>query len=133
MRSAILRPLTLACGLLLALPPGWCCMARAWESPQQAESDTPCPPPDCCPCKGPAQPKAPTPRPAPLPPGQCPCDGRQSVAPDAPKAVGCDLSLPAPLPVIDLVPCRARGDGPVSLPVFSSDFSLHLRHCVWLC
>jgi hypothetical protein len=132
MLPASLRTLMLACSLLLALPPGWCCMVRAGVPTPAAEKAAPhhCP---CCPCQGTAKPKAPEPHPLPLPPAQCPCDGRQATAPDATKASGDNLTLAAPPPVIDLVPTFSVDGDIVALPFFPSHVSLQLLHRVWLC
>jgi hypothetical protein len=133
MRSAFSRFLLLACGLLLALPPGWCCMVPAWGTSQETpKSDGP-QPRSCCGHSNEApKPAAPErPNRAPLPVDQCPCCER-STSTDAPKTVGCDQALTAPLPLIDLA--AAPVAGPIlDSPVFLFDHSLRLIHCVWLC
>src|SRR5437868_6834476 len=106
MRSTVLRSLVLACSLLLVLPPGWCCMLAFQLSAHEAPGETPKPRTCCKHCRQ-AAPKAPTSRPAPtpLPSGECPCNDRLSMALDAPQSYHLDLSLPAPLPLIDFAFC----------------------------
>ena len=132
MRSVFVRTLILACSLPLAFPLGWCCMASAWVVRHDAGSETSCPRICCGHCTAPSTSKTPPSAPAPLPPGKCPCDERHATAPDAPKVIGGDLFVLAPLPVIDLVPAQVECDTDFS-PIFISDRSFQLLHCVWLC
>jgi hypothetical protein len=75
-------------------------MVRLPASTREKKGPTPKPRPCCGHCKQPAKPQAPVP--TPLPPGQCPCTDRYSTAPDGPKTVDVDWSLPVPQAVIDL-------------------------------
>jgi hypothetical protein len=128
----LLRTLLLASGLLVALPPGWCCMVRSVASPQVPKRDTPTPKSCCDCCKEPAKPQTPEPRPLPHEPGKCPCGEHHSTAPDAPKALSLDLSLPTPSTMIDLTPFWFDGRA-VSSVVSPFDLSFRILHCVWLC
>src|SRR5262249_47326920 len=133
MGSAFLKALVFACGLTLALPHGWCCMADAWASPPQPAAAATGVRSCCGHCTGPARPEAPPHRPALLPPGKCPCDGREGTVLHVVKAVDGDLAPAALPPAIDLVPVRIEANGTVLRPVFPADLSLHLLHRVWLC
>ena len=134
MHSALLRFLVLGCGLLLALPQGWCCMVRLQPAVSESKGDDPNPC-SCCPyCKLPDKPSIPPiPGPKPLTPAECPCGDRASTAPDAPKVLTCDISLPGILPTIVLAPSCVQDDDLVSQLHFPSDHSLRLLHCIWLC
>src|SRR5262245_20326262 len=119
MRSPIARLLALVCGLLLALPPEWCCAAVCGRRP----GAEPCPPNPkktcgCCGCSDQPACPAPTPTPAtPAPGGCCVCVKSDSTAPDGPKPFAPDLSLSTPL-ADPTVPTRSAGasadcgDGP---------------------
>ncbi len=134
MRSLFLRSLMLGCGLLLALPPGWCCTfafrAPKPDTPKAAPEDTP----GCCPCcaKKAAKP-AQTPTPAPKAPARCPCSDRQLVAPDAPKVFAGDLGLVVPSPVADLFTFWPGVRSAVGHRGPAAPSSCHILNCVWLC
>jgi hypothetical protein len=132
MLSSFLHHLLLACGLLLALPPGWCCMLQLPKAEEQARPAAPKSVPCCC-CKKGAKPASPTPAPPPQRPARCPCADRHSTAPDAPKVIGCDLSCVAPLPTTDLAPSGTAAGHPVVFRALPSETSPHLLNCVWLC
>jgi hypothetical protein len=135
MHCLVPRILVIVCGSVLALPQGWCCMGPSFALPRPPQTHEPSPSTCCECCKTSAKPKSSktsAPRPAPVPSDTCPCADRNSTAPVAPEVVGCDLSLPAPLPVIDLVPTWLSGDVANSL-VLPSDVSFQLLHCIWLC
>jgi hypothetical protein len=135
MLSWFARFLMLACGLLLALPPGWCCMAPFSACAQEsAKGDAQQPRPCCQHADGTSKPSAPRPsQPAPpLPLGKCPC-AQHALSTDAPKAAGNDLALAAPPPLIDSVPFPVVADPVVIAPLPTFDHSCRLLHCVWLC
>jgi hypothetical protein len=123
MTTRLIRLLCLGCGLLLGLPPAWCCWTPPLTSAPQAEPEHA----SCCS-------ERPSPKPVPSqPPVRCPCDDRNTVTPAGPEKVAADLSLPAPLAVAPTDSARAGPDAgmaplpPVLLP------PLHVRQCVWLC
>src|SRR5690348_2493816 len=119
----LIRILCLACGLLLALPPAWCC----W-TPWLAPAAQPVSPHASC-CH-----KESAPRPAPVaPPAQCPCYDLQTVALTGPVKVAPDLAL-ASSPVVAVVD-SPRGGPPADAAPIAPQFSrpLHLLRCVWLC
>jgi hypothetical protein len=135
MRPFLLRLASLTCGLLLALPPGWCCLwlpgpARAVA----ASTDAPAEP--CCPCCcHPAQPtELPPPAPAPVP--RCPCADRDATTPEAVKPpalqAGADPGAPVPA-AADLSPSAAPGGSLPALSLALSSAPLNVLHCVWLC
>jgi hypothetical protein len=134
MLSPLARSLMLACGLLLALPPGWCCMVPFRACAQEAAPGDAQQPRACCRhADGASRPSPPrAPQPAPLPLGKCPCS-QHAVSTDAPKAVGGDLVLAAPPPAIDPVQFPAVAGPVVTAPLPTFDHSLRLLHCVWLC
>jgi hypothetical protein len=134
MLSAFPRYLLLTCGLLLALPPGWCCMVPARGVAEDVRKRDDSPPRSCCDrghrAPAPAAPERP--KRAPLPFDQCPCFER-SASTDVPKTVGCDHALAAPLPLVDLVPSPTVAVPTLAQPASPLDSSLQLVHCVWLC
>ena len=128
MRSPLLRSLVLGCGLLLALPAGWCCLFACQGAPQDQPAAC-----TCC-CGGePGCPPARQPRPAPAEPGKCPCADRDSTAPAGPKIIGGGLSLPAPPAPAHVVPCRVATAGVADVDHPPLGPPVHLLHCVWLC
>jgi len=135
MRSRTLRFLAVACGLTLALPPGWCCL---FALPSAGKAETCCrgnAGACCCPCAAPrpdtSKPGRPQ-RPAPL--RHCPCTDRnttllnkvaEKVAVDGGRAAVpaiCDLPREAVGAVEDVGP-------PTSAP----PQSVRVLHCLWLC
>jgi hypothetical protein len=134
MRSLFLRYLVLGCSLLLALPPGWCCIFQVQARSKEVKAEVPRPIGSCCGhCRGVVKPQVPTRTPVPALPGKCPCDDRHSTTPDAHKIVGGDLLIATTDLVHDLVLSAAEAEGLAGLPVPSSDHSLRILHCVWLC
>ena len=127
MRLFLPRLLMLGCGLLLALPPGWCCIFASEEARKETAKAAPC----CRSCCGDKSQPA-TPTPAPDKPDRCPCADRQSTAPDTLKAFAPDLSLIAPLHSLDFpLPTEDAADHDGFRPLVSC--SAHLLNCVWLC
>jgi hypothetical protein len=134
MQTVLLRLASLACGLVLTLPPGWCCWwlpgpARAAAAPAEAPAEP------CCPCCcHPAQPTEPA-TPAPAPPRRCPCADRAATTPQAvkPPALQAGDGPAAVVPAADLAPSAAPnvlfGAASPSLP----SAPLNVLHCVWLC
>jgi hypothetical protein len=134
MRPFQLRLSALACGLLLALPPGWCCLllpcpVRA-AAPAQTEAtadEAQCP---CCRHTVP-QPQPPSD----AAPPRCPQPTCCAAAPDAvkPSAPLADTALPAALPAADLSPCPAPTGPAAAVAPSPASTPLHVLHCVWLC
>jgi hypothetical protein len=118
MNARLIHALCLGCGLLLALPPAWCCYTpRVTAAPTQ---------PTCC-QKAKAPQRAPVP-----PPAHCPCDDRDTISPSTPGKIAADVSFPTPLAVV--VPDAPRA-GPVAAAPVRLAFPqpLHILQCVWLC
>jgi hypothetical protein len=119
----LIRILCLACGLLLALPPAWCCWTPQPAPAAQPESA----PASCC-----HKETAPKPAPA-APPAQCPCYDRQTVAPAGSVKVAADLS-PALSPVVAVADSPRAGPPAAAAPIAPPPSRpLHLLRCVWLC
>lgn len=131
MVAFVSRSLALLTGLVLALPPCWCCTLtaeRGTTPARQEQSATH----SCC---SPKQPPAPEPSPAPCAP-QGPvkkCCERQTATqadskwrlPDLP-AFAAALLLPDLAPALPAVVLPVVGFDPDLPPV-------HVLHCVWLC
>jgi hypothetical protein len=128
MRLFVPRFLMLGCGLLLALPPGWCCILAIQTARQETTKLVPC----CRSCCGNSNSSTPTPKPVPHKPGRCPCADRQTTAPENVKTFHCDLSIVAPLAALDPAPFEANAGEPAGLPPHLCS-SAQLLHCVWLC
>jgi hypothetical protein len=130
MRSVWLRSLALAAGLLLALPPGWCCIlpvltARATASPTTERGA-------CCPCcveppKGRAGDETPPPEPV-----RCPCDDRAGTTLDSYETAGGDLMPAVVLPFVDPAPTAPAIDLPEFLTPQALSSLVHV-HCLLLC
>jgi len=125
--------LVLACSLLLALPPGWCCYFPGSRTP----SGKACAGTDsvrsCC-SKYQAHPS--NQEPEPQQPFNCPCDERLSTPLEHSQACTLDLSLPSVLAPIATVPEHIAnlhvgfvGD---TSPL-AAEPPLHLLNCLWLC
>lgn len=136
MRCSCIRYLALACSLLLALPPNWCCyIAGAAARARQIEAaDTP-----VCPCCKHVAPSAPTDDDSTPPPPcrGCPCDERQATSVEPAASHAPELSLPAvavpttfpPATVCGVFTVRIAHD--LSPPPDPSP--LNLLNCLWLC
>ncbi|HZT81477.1 MAG TPA: hypothetical protein VFA26_14710 [Gemmataceae bacterium] len=123
----LLRGLVACNALLLALPPGWCCLpaARAESAPQPASSS-------CCCEHAPPAPEQPA---SPHPGKPCPrqCCHRDATPPAAVDKLHLD-STPAALPAVVALGCDQPGSGPDGVPVVHLlARPLQLLHCVWLC
>src|SRR3954447_25863085 len=73
MRSILPRCLVLASSLLLALPPGWCCLALSF-APFAMDGSARSGVPACCQHKAKQKAADPKEAPKPLHHGECPCD-----------------------------------------------------------
>ena len=131
MMSHVPQFLVFGCGVLLALPPGWCCfvMPAAGQVRQDEPAPAPC---ECC-CKtAPAKPELPPPQP--VDPNRCPvCGDRDLVKPAPVEPPSDDLaSLAASVPVIDVgVPALSLAGAAVTVGDLTRP--LHVLHCVWTC
>jgi len=129
MSSLPRRPLALAFTLLLALPPGWCCLVPPPAAPRAQAP--PCEPacPSCC-CDAPGE----TPHEAPPPRQPCPycwCADSGSAVPPSQLTFTPDLPPADLLPLTDDGCVRAEHPAPWSLTTLPPP--THLLHCVWLC
>jgi hypothetical protein len=122
MIARLIRLLCLGCGVLLALPPAWCCYTPSVAQPDPTE-------PSCCQRK-----EAPKPAPSPPPaPERCPCCDRLSVSTADPQKVAADVSHAAPVVVVVADSPRAGPSADVApIPLILSR-PLRLLQCVWLC
>ena len=135
MRGRVLRSLAFACSLLLALPPGWCCLwlpgpARAAAAPTEAPAEP------CCPCCNHPVPPTESEAPAPAPPQRCPCADRETTTPEAvkPPALLAGDHLGTPIPCADdLAPSAAPGGLVPASSLAPSSAPLNVLHCGWLC
>jgi hypothetical protein len=121
---AVLRVLVLANALLLALPPGWCCL----PADEPARAAAPCR--GCCHQAG--DPQDATPEPEPLPPANDCCCLWDSVPPPDSRGLAPDLSVAAAvfaeaLPVLHAP--RVEREAPHSF----APPPRHVLLCLWLC
>jgi hypothetical protein len=135
MVRALLRSLALSCGLLLLLPPHWCCLLGGLtqlppEALQGAKSKT-----ACCPCCGGKHDTSSTPAPGQVPDrdGKCPCGERIATAPGVSVIAGPDLMLPAPGAVTgadQAAPACPAFEPPAA---YTAPSHFRILNCVWLC
>jgi hypothetical protein len=119
-----MRTLGVACALLLALPPAWCCWTPLFAP---AAPQEPAPAPCCVKGKTPEAPVAP-----PLP-ARCPCADRQTIVAAGPHkgVVNSPLPIASVVPVAEVPRAGPFADAaPISRPLSRP---LHLLRCVWLC
>jgi hypothetical protein len=129
-----MRSLALMCGLILALPPGWCCMLSPRASTTGARGEAKQVRSCCGHCKHSSKATHPSaPSRQPLPPGKCPCTDRDATSPDAFKILGSDLVLTSSTSVGDAVPCSVSFGHPIEVHDPPSDSSFLILHCVWRC
>jgi hypothetical protein len=128
MRSVVRNLLVFAVGVLLALPPGWCCMlvAVSVQAPKPARAD-------CC-AKCCAQPQAPAgeetpPGPAPL--TVCCCDNLVPLHKNSAKSLPDAAELP--LPFVAEPAARVERPTAPAAEAVSPRCSLHVLLCVWRC
>ncbi len=132
MDTTVRRALLVAASLLLALPPGWCCVApSAPAGPAQAPARHAC-------CHGGRKAPAsrtsiPTPRPAPLGGPSCPCFDRAPAKPARPGIDTTDSSLPPAPALTPALPIANAVGGTAPPSRRAPSPSLQLLHCVWLC
>jgi hypothetical protein len=136
MLSALLRPLVLTAGLLLLLPPGWCCLLAGVTQPPVSAGRSATPSEHaCCGHCGSKSAKSSRPIPGHVPgrDGKCPCGERTANAPGAPVNAGPDLSLPAPVAVTGCVTGFQTVAAYETTAAQLHPPHFHLLHCVWLC
>jgi hypothetical protein len=132
MRSVLFRALVLACGTLLALPPGWCCLfGRGYCCGARPEAKAACScaktaEAACCCKEKPSEPLKP-------PPEKSRCCVRDlTVAPKVdPPTGGLAVAVLAGPPAL-LADLTTFSFSP-TLPTTLSTPPLHLLYCVWLC
>lgn len=134
MRFSFTRSLVVACSLLLALPPGWCCFA--FHALPAADRVTAANVPPCCKHKLHANSSTSQQVPRPLQHGECPCDDRVSTPADDHHGYTPDLSVSVLQAVSATVPAvlgtTHHVDGrDVSDPIAAP--SLRILHCHWTC
>jgi len=123
--SAFSKLLALTSGILVGLPPGWCCAA---PSPKAAELP-PQPVHSCCQHEQPMPDK----EPAPAQPIQKCCCEKDLASPPSPETTSPELAISIPLAIPDAPALLAAG---VSDLCFTDHFSsppLHVLQCVWRC
>jgi len=120
-----IRLACLGCGLLLALPPAWCCYALPCSAaPKAAPKPAPC-------CH---QKQAPTPAPCrPQSPAHCPLCDQHTVAPPGPEKSGAGPALPSPVVAAVVEIPRAGPAAPAAAIPPDPSRPLHLLQCLWLC
>jgi hypothetical protein len=128
MRSFPVRSLALVCGLLLVLPPGWCCLLPRLG----AQQPKPAPAHGCCCGKKSKQPPT---RQTPAPPApvrNC-CGDREATRLAGPEKVSPDPGLWAPViaPCDGL--CGVSPSVPLALGLPPPWPPLQILHCVWRC
>jgi hypothetical protein len=134
MVPTLVRVLALQCGMLLLLPPGWCCLLAHLTQPHATHTSAK-PKPACCACCGGEHdsPSAPAPDHVPGREGKCPCGERAATAPGASVNAGPDLMLPAPGAVTGCDTAAPAGPACEPPAAYSAPPHYHLLNCVWLC
>ena len=134
MRGLALRTLVFACGLLAALPPGWCCLAfcrTCCAAPAQAGNKArPSCCQDCCHEKGEPR-SAPCHQAPPSDKSWC-CEHQPGLPPET-KALDAPAALPVFLSAPDLFPPVGNGTRAASAREIVVLPPPHVLHCVWLC
>jgi len=119
------RKLVCALGLVLILPPGWCCMLGATRLAAEGKGQQ-----GCC-CKSHPNRTVPAPQ-TPTPFKDCCCADRNTTPPAQPELPTPEAVLVATLPaeVLSAASLFEAGCGTVTIPRAGS---LHVWNCVWLC
>jgi hypothetical protein len=126
------RSLMLACSLLLALPPGWCCLFRPAPVAAAQPSPTAKEPTCCGHCGQRNSAPVPAPKQQQRPLGECPCTEHHFTVPNQAEKVSTDIALvafviaPPALSRLDVGEDAGLLPDPLVLP-------LHLVHCTWRC
>ncbi len=125
--NILVRALVLCNALLVALPPGWCCL------PAAVQPASPRDPAPCCHHKpAPDQPAPPT-HPQPVKPcdaPRCLTDATRAPVPETPPA---DLVPAALLAVPDAAPLPRAARVAEASELHALSPPPQLLHCVWLC
>jgi hypothetical protein len=132
MYAVFVRLLVIVMSVLLALPPGWCCMLRVLASPEIAQEDSS----ECCECDHCTNHHAPQRKhhKMPLSQGECPCTQRLSTPLPGSPLTFADCVAPDYLMAwIVEEPVLTRSVDQVDPLSFDSAHALHLRCCVWRC
>lgn len=135
MLAVLLRPLVFAAGLLLLLPPGWCCLLGNALPRRVAVAHAAKPKTACCGHCGSqhGKPSDSAPERVPGRDGKCPCGERLSTVPGHSVGVGLDLSLPVPVAgnLGEASPPMGAAHKPTA--AWADPPPHHLLNCVWLC
>jgi hypothetical protein len=126
MNARLIRLVALTCGVLLALPPAWCCYAAPCSAP------TTKPEPATCCHKHKKEPARPAPS-CPIPPADCPWRDHHTIAPTGPEKTGAGPALPAPVALTVLDTPRAGPAAAAAVIPLVLSRPLHLLQCLWLC
>jgi hypothetical protein len=126
--NLVLRSLVLCCGLVVALPPGWCCAIESLLKPKTTRATQSC---GCCPkCRNKTSEPS---TPMPAAPERCPCLDRDLTAPDSPLkpdlTAAHSIATVVPVLAFDSTQCTVAMDRPVYILPVSS----HIMNCLWLC
>ena len=132
------RSLVVACNLILALPPGWCCLVpvRQVETPSQPQQSccrptSPSPACTCCHPRGADHSNSPAEHVPPI--KNCCCSALISMPPSGVDTPRPDLTASTLLLVADADQPGISTDEAFGGHVFFSTRSLQLLHCVWRC
>jgi hypothetical protein len=125
--------LAIAFPVLLALPPGWCCIlvsvAEAAKAPNMASQQCR----SCCTRHSEAQPAKKHAPPSPA--SRCPCAERLNFERPAATVKKVDLS-PGDVAVFSLpsfMPVCQTSNVPANVPTLVPSCQIHISNCVWLC
>jgi hypothetical protein len=126
--------LVLACSLLLALPPGWCCYFPGGRTYSENACAGTVNVRSCC--KNQAHPAPSNQEPEPKQPFNCPCDERLSTPLEHSQACALDIALPTLVAPVAAIPALL-GNRCVGFVGATSSRAgeppLHLLNCLWLC
>jgi len=141
MGNRVNRVLVLACSLLLALPPGWCCMfaCQPTKAPTKTfPGDTATSPvntEECCRCCRPNRDSNPIPTDKPSAPSKnlCPCSDRHAILPYSSFVEQVHIGFVAILSPLACLPPATLIEGLVRSTHYPPTHQRHVLKCVWLC
>jgi hypothetical protein len=129
MKNRLVRLLVLACSMVLALPPSWCCLLADKVNSVGADAAKICP---CCAHRAKSTKKIPLPPPT----RRCPCSDRNAIRLEisGPKTIlQTDLCSPGEGTVIDLTRTRLALGQIGFHQIFPATSPIHVLNCQWLC
>src|SRR5262249_2346050 len=125
------RSLALSCSLIVALPPGWCCVTPPGSTSKASTGSAPSH--HCCVREKCGDSPSQSPTPAPQPCERCPCMDRDLSTPEQSRTS--DMALtPAPfvaLPELPNLLIASRDFGQPTTQIATNP--LHVLNCTWLC